>query len=304
MLVGGFPPDLGLAGSDEIFFFPEVDFNPPSPEVVLQKFREGEIRICAEEIGGLAVEQLPAFGQAVAEGGDDDDSQREVGSAFSPQDRPEGFDFKVMVGTGGEGSDFFPRVVVVLAEFLGSRGFGSVAAGASGFPCDVGRGFYGFGRMVQNHVFASASDVDGVFGKASQDGFVGEAAVAVEDEATGGGNFPAQVFDTLQADGVEVLLFERFAVVFLLVVGRVLVGFGRTGGVLEVDWDHAGFAVSSGQGPGGAELEVALGSYEVGLERGSEGIALPADAVNFRAGLAYDGVVEGDNEGLAGRKVF
>ena len=51
-------------------------------------------------------------------------------------------------------------------------------------------------------------------------------------------------------------------------------------------------------------MQVALGPDEIGLKRGGEGIALPADSMDFGSRFAHDGVAEADYEGLVGRKTF
>ena len=138
--------------------------------------------------------------QAVAERGDDNKPQGQIGSGLAPEDRAEGFDAELVMATGGEGTDGLPGNGVV-----GAKGFGG-------------------------------------------------------------------------------------------------------GGVEEVEGNHTGLsgwrAVHAAQGPGGGELEVALGLDEVGLESGAERVALPAAAVDFFAGLAHDGVIEGDHEGFVGSEVF
>jgi hypothetical protein len=40
-------------------------------------------------------------------------------------------------------------------------------------------------------------------------------------------------------------------------------------------------------------LHIALAAHQVGLERGAERIAFPADAVDHDPGFAYQGVIDG-----------
>lgn len=75
VLVGGGGADVGVAGADEGFFLAEVDLDAPAPEVGLEEFFEAHVRIGAEEVGGLAVEEFGILAQAVAERGDDEESQ-------------------------------------------------------------------------------------------------------------------------------------------------------------------------------------------------------------------------------------
>lgn len=304
VLVGGNGADMGVSGANEVFFVAKVDLDAPAPKVALEEFFETHVRVGAEEIGGLAVKESGAFAQSVAEWGDDNKPQGQVGSGLAPEDWAEGFDAELVMATGGEGTDGLPGNGVVGTKGFGGRGGVSIAARAA-----VSGSFGSFGEVVEDGVFAGTTDVNASGGKATDNGFVGEAAVASEDDAPICGNFFAQLLEAQQCLCVEVLLFEGFA------VGGggggidgSFLGLDGAGGVEEVDGNHAGFpgwcAIHIAQGPGGGELEVALGLDEIGLKSGAERVALPAAAVDFFAGFAHDGVIKGDYEGFAGSEVF
>jgi hypothetical protein len=148
--------------------------------------------------------------------------------------------------------------------------------------------------MMEDAVLAGAADVGAAGGQAAHHGAVGEAAVAGDDEVAAGRHFVPQGGDPVEGDTVEVLLLERLAVGFVIVGGGGRGRFGGARGVDEIDGHHAGRAVP--EGPGGGDLEVALGVDEVGLEGGTERVTLPAAAVDGLAGLAHDGVVEADDQ--------
>jgi hypothetical protein len=48
-----------------VFFLAEVDLDAPAPEVALEEFLEAHVRVGAEKVGGMAVEESGAL----AEGG-------------------------------------------------------------------------------------------------------------------------------------------------------------------------------------------------------------------------------------------
>src|SRR5690606_7199963 len=104
---------------------------------------------------------------------------------------------------GGEGRDFLPWHAFILTQLLGCGSQASIA----GRPA-VGSG-NGFGQVMQYHVLAAATDVGAALRFATQDGFIGEAAVSGDDKMAGGGCVATQDFEQLEGFAVEVLLFER-----------------------------------------------------------------------------------------------
>ena len=70
----------------------------------------------------------------------------------------------------------------------------------------------------------------------------------------------------------------------------------------EINGHHAGLAIF--QRPCGGELEVALSVDEVGLKGWSKRVALPCAAVDLFAGLAGDGIVDGDHAWFVRGKVL
>lgn len=62
----------------------------------------------------------------------------------------------------------------------------------------------------------------------------------------------------------------------------------------EINRDHPGLSALAG--PGCRELHVALAAHQVGLEGGSERIALPTDAVDFDPGFTYQRIIDGGHQ--------
>lgn len=83
---------LGLAHTQERLFVPLVDLDVPPPDVVLDAIFEGNLRIGADQIGGLPVQAVPA---RTPVGDSPDHHKPQVPRArFSPPDPLEGFDLK------------------------------------------------------------------------------------------------------------------------------------------------------------------------------------------------------------------
>jgi len=49
--------DLSLAHPNQLFFIPDVDFNVPPPDVRLDDFLKGQVRIGADEVSWSSVER-------------------------------------------------------------------------------------------------------------------------------------------------------------------------------------------------------------------------------------------------------
>ena len=171
ILDGVFGSDLGLSDADDLFFIAVVDFDAPSPDVVLEDDVEGEIEPGANEIRGFTVEEFTALSGPVAEGSDDDEAEGEFGSGGGPQQWSEGLDLEEMFFAGGEDGDGLPGEGLVLAELFG----GGSPLAVNFFA--AGSGVVVVGRKEHFGVAADSSDQVGARGKVSEHGLIGEAPV-------------------------------------------------------------------------------------------------------------------------------
>jgi len=64
--------DLRLAHSEQSFFFAEINFDVPAPDISLDDDLRVEVFLGAQEEGGLTIKQLGALAQTIGERGDDD----------------------------------------------------------------------------------------------------------------------------------------------------------------------------------------------------------------------------------------
>src|SRR5207253_5327999 len=116
---GKFGANLGLADTDELLFVTMVDLDVPTPEVVLNDGLKRQIRIGADQIGGLAVKQAALFSEAIPQGANNDQSQQPMGAGFAPLDGSDRFIFTVVVLAGGPDPDFAPRNALILEQRFG-----------------------------------------------------------------------------------------------------------------------------------------------------------------------------------------
>src|SRR6187431_258070 len=98
-----------------------IDLDIPAPEVVLNDGLKRQIRIGADQIGGLAIKKAAVRGESIPQGTDHDQPQQLVRAGLAPLDRGDGFVFTVVVLARGPDSDRAPGNRVVLEQRFGSR---------------------------------------------------------------------------------------------------------------------------------------------------------------------------------------
>jgi hypothetical protein len=164
-----------LPGADDLFFVAVVDFDVPSPEVVLQELSEGEVWVCADEIGRSAVKRAAVVGGAISKGPDDDELQRHVGTGFTPEHGDESFDLELACFPGGKSVDANPRDIRVLPQLLWSwREIAIEATPTHGFLVNRAK--------AQSCVEATACDESGCRRQIPDDGAVAVGAVGGDDQ--------------------------------------------------------------------------------------------------------------------------
>ena len=102
----------------EVFIF-EIDFDFPSPKIVLQNFRVIHLRVGTDQIRGIAVKEPGLLRQAVAQRLHDQNFDVFAAGDFGA-DRHDGFDFECVFAIAG-GSDDFPPLGIVLPELIRRR---------------------------------------------------------------------------------------------------------------------------------------------------------------------------------------
>ena len=85
MFVDRLAPHLRVPGADEGFLLREIHLDAPTPEVVLERLGNRQLRVHAQDVCGLPIEQFAGFAQPVAQRRDDDDAQFLVRPGFAPQ---------------------------------------------------------------------------------------------------------------------------------------------------------------------------------------------------------------------------
>ena len=75
---------LALRDPEQGFLIAVIALNLPAMHVGLEEGFQIQLRVGADEKGGLPVEKLGALAEAIAEGFDDQQAQGEVGSGLAP----------------------------------------------------------------------------------------------------------------------------------------------------------------------------------------------------------------------------
>jgi hypothetical protein len=144
---------MTLSDADVGFLIAMIALNLPAINVGLKDILEREIDISANQVSGVAKEQLGPFTEAIPERLDDQQPQLLKVAGSAPEERADGFDVHGAKLAGGEGLDFAERDVVILKNLLRSRGRLPVKAAAA-FGFNVG----GEQRKCKLGVFANAAD--------------------------------------------------------------------------------------------------------------------------------------------------
>ena len=170
-------PKLSLAHADDLFFVSMIDLDFPSPKVILKELIECQMGVGTDQEGRLSIEHLACLAEAIADRGDDQQTQRASSSGLFPKDRSEGLDAEGVELSRGEGGHLLPGDGVVLGQGLRGGHRGAV------LPLGSPRGLiFGARGMEQLRILSDASAQDGSFGQALQDGLVGVASVDAHDE--------------------------------------------------------------------------------------------------------------------------
>ena len=96
-------PKLSLAHADDLFFVSMIDLDFPSPKVILKELIECQMGVGTDQEGRLSIEHLACLAEAIADRGDDQQTQRASSSALFPKDRSEGLDAEGVELSRGEG---------------------------------------------------------------------------------------------------------------------------------------------------------------------------------------------------------
>src|SRR6266705_1779344 len=115
---GLFGPNLGLADTQQVFFFLLVDFDFPTIEIGLEDLNHIRGRIGDQQISGLAIETM-AMG-VIRQRRDDDQAQGSPLSAPTPENRTDGLVTQLMRTTGGKDRGSLPGNGVILTHLFGS----------------------------------------------------------------------------------------------------------------------------------------------------------------------------------------
>ena len=113
---------LRLSHAEERLLIAEVHFNVPALEVRLDDLAGVQSGVGANEKGGVSVEKLRAFAQAVGKWRDDDQLQNLLDSGRAPHHVLPPFEAQRMRYAGMSESHALPGFRIVGAELLGSRG--------------------------------------------------------------------------------------------------------------------------------------------------------------------------------------
>src|SRR5689334_13309376 len=97
-----------------------VALDLPTVNVGLQQNLEIELRIGADQKGGLTVEQLGAIAQTVAEGFDDQQEQWHIVTSLAPVDSAQNLDRNGAYASSGETGDLEDGYGVVVQDLFGS----------------------------------------------------------------------------------------------------------------------------------------------------------------------------------------
>ena len=151
--------DLRLADAQQGFLFAKVDFDAPAMEVGFNEALGVKIGVGANQEGGLAVEELGALAQAIAEGSDDDQLQELIHPGGAPQQAGALFEAQLVGGAAMEEGKGLPGGIVGADLFGGGSGRAVAEAAAARFA--GGR----IGQEQQLGILADAADGGGVVGQ-------------------------------------------------------------------------------------------------------------------------------------------
>ena len=163
--------DLAFSNADEGFFVAVIAFNFPAIDVSLKEKFQRESQVGANEECGIAVEEFGTFAETIAEGFNNDETKRAIGTGFSPEDLVGDFDPEVPELPGSEGADFKERNGLIGENFLGSWRQLPEAAGAAL------TGSRGIQRQTEFSVFANAAEQDRIVRQTRKDRLISVGAI-------------------------------------------------------------------------------------------------------------------------------
>jgi len=284
---------LGLSQSQERLLVPEVDFNSPSPEKVLEEFLDGDLIIGANEIGRLTVKDFGGLGEPVSQGGDDHDPQS-PGALHASEDSIEQLDFEGVNLPRSMGFNLFPGDRIILAQFLRCGSPKAINLPAS----ELGLVLRG---IVELGILANAADESGLGREVFEDGLVGESTVDTDDQVAmspgGGVELLAEMFNTLNSDLVDVHLLCIGLVLIPVLLRGVFPWLAWSWSMLEINWNETSGTIRTLRYCR-RELNEPLSPNEVDTEGRSQGITPVTHSRNLPSRLAQDGVVHGGDEGM------